>query len=123
MRPDGKGTTRAGGRSRAVALLLLGLFAHAILVCAFHHHSSDRGDDSRPSIVSDCGRHSEHVPVSKESSKCLSCRLQSHFLSDVRSPAWVFALASGVIVSEQTQPELRSYKTPLVLSDRAPPRA
>ena len=123
--PEGKGTIGVGRRSRVVALLLLGLFAHAILVCAFHHHSADRGDDfgSGPRVVSDCGRHSEHVPVSSEGSKCLSCRLQSHFLSAVRSPAWVFALATGTTFSEQVQSEPRSYKTPLTLSDRAPPVA
>jgi hypothetical protein len=106
-----------------VALLLLGLFAHAILVCAFHHHSVGRGYDSGPQIVSDCGSHSEHVPVSSGTSKCLSCRLQSSFLSDVRSPAWVFALVSGTIVSEQARLNFFFYKTVFVLSDRAPPLA
>lgn len=123
--PNVKGTIRTGRRSRAVALLLLGLFAHAILVCAFHHHSENRGDDfgSGLRIVSDCGSHSEHVPVSNENSKCLSCRLQSHFLSAVRSPAWTFTLAVGTTVFEPARPEPRSHRTSLVLSDRAPPVA
>lgn len=120
-----KGTIRIDIRSRVVALLLLGLFAHAILLCAFHYHPAGGYDDSEPGprIVSDCGRHSEHVPVSKETSKCLSCRLQSNFLLDVRSPAWVFTLVSGTIISEQAHPELRSHETVRVLSDRAPPLA
>lgn len=123
--PKRKGTIKIGIRSRVVALLLLGLFAHAVLLCAFHYHPAGGYDGSEPGprIVSDCGRHSEHVPISKETSKCLSCRLQSNFLLDVRSPAWVFALAPETIVSEQAHQELRSYKTILVLSDRAPPLA
>ncbi|HKG20714.1 MAG TPA: hypothetical protein VKC34_02355 [Blastocatellia bacterium] len=123
MRLNGKGKIRTGRRSRAVALLLLGLFAHSILVCAFHHHSVGRGYDSGPQIVSDCGSHSDHVPVSSGISKCLSCRLQSSFLSDMRSPAWAFALAPGAIASEQARPDPLFYRTVSVLSDRAPPLA
>ena len=120
-----KGTIKIGMRSRVVALLLLGLFAHAVLLCAFHYHPVGGYDDSEPGprIVSDCGRHSEHVPVSKETSKCLSCRLQGNFLLDVRTHAWVVALVSGTVASEQSNPDLRSHESVLVLSDRAPPLA
>lgn len=119
---------KAGSRSRAVALAMLVLIAHAAIVSVTHHHSV-RPQAVTQAVMPSCGdqsiasRHEDSgsAPDSNSDAHCLSCRLQRNLVSAVH--------ASPVLVESITQPILRETLRPdtthsgssLLLHGRAPP--
>jgi hypothetical protein len=110
-------------RSRAKTLALLCLVAHALFVCATHHHDASRDLWSSTSyVVSDGSQghsHGESDPTADN--HCLSCRLQSSFVSDVEGASVFDSLEFGVVIREVIAPEPQSRWIRLLQSGRAPP--
>jgi hypothetical protein len=117
----GKYSSARNSRSFARAAVLLCVVAHAGLVNITHHHGGAErfpraaagGQTSLGSGLSG--------PLETSRNWCLSCRLQSNFVSDIRQISitpdlCLVSVSPDLFISEPT-----SCGVSLILSDRAPP--
>jgi hypothetical protein len=103
-------------------MLMLCLVAHAVLVCALHHHSApQRAQSGSAALLPDDEHHSGHEPVSAGDSHCLTCRLQRDFTAGLRPPTVTVETLRASVDHQTRLLEPRSRGSLLVLSDRAPP--
>ncbi|HEY7914963.1 MAG TPA: hypothetical protein VIG62_23845 [Blastocatellia bacterium] len=112
-------------RSRAKTLALLCLVAHALFVCATHHHDASRDLWSSASSIVSAGAqgHSHGESDSTADNHCLSCRLQSSFVSDGEGASVFDSPEFGAVIDEVIAPEPQSRWIRLSQSGRAPPSA
>ena len=106
-------------RVRASSLALLCLFAHALFVCVTHTHDARQaaavsftaGGQGEPGGATD----------SKGDGHCLSCRLQSNFISDAHTGSLIIEPAEQSLARDVMLAEPPSRLASLILSGRAPP--
>jgi hypothetical protein len=112
-------------RSRAKTLALLCLVAHALFVCATHRHDASRDLwPSKSSIISTGSQdHSHGKSDSSPETHCLSCRLQSSFVSEGEGASVFDPPEIGLVIREVIAPEPQSRWIRLQQSGRAPPLA
>ena len=107
----------------AVGLLLLVVTAHAFVVSATHFHVSALADarTSQAAVHGDEGG-GRDVPLSGDEARCLLCRLQRSFVSDLQSATPTVARPSADALGYAS---LRNVATlasrSLLPSGRAPP--
>ncbi len=112
-------------RPRAKTLALLCLIAHALFVCATHHHDASRDLRHSTSAITSAdaeGRSHEQTDSSAEN-HCLSCRLQSGFVSEAEGASVFDSPERGIVIREVIMPEPQSRWIRLSQSGRAPPLA
>ena len=125
LRMRGELTMKSYKRSRAYALVLLCLMAHALFVCFTHHHNArpDSSYSATASISATSDGDSENSKDSGGDAHCLSCRLQRNLISDHPAASLVVAPVPEALSREAGLAQLHSQRFFVSFFGRAPPTA
>ena len=109
-------------RGRAAAgMLLLALTAHAFVASATHFHRlADPGPRPAQAALRSRGGDGPHAPLAGEDARCLLCRLQRNFVSNLQSAAVVVAAPSAVGLDYEA---LQKISPRTAFAPRSPGRA
>lgn len=121
LRLSSKMIRKGNARARASSLAMLCLIAHALFVCVTHHHDANRNLLSTVSITASGENNSNDTPDAKGDSHCLSCRLQSNFISDAHTGAIAIEPTESQLIHDVIFAEPHSRLASLAVFGRAPP--